>query len=266
MSDRSKIEWTDATWNPVRGCTKVSPGCMHCYAEVFAERFRGVLYWSSDSKRPAPVSQVVTAAGLSPAATTDLCTAQVDRRTGGFCALSYRTDDDGGPGSHRSNKWTPRRRRRSRSRDRVRLPILRPCAASRVRSRFRSASRRARRPDTRAVSASRRWSRSSRSRPPCRNRLPRAIRGRPGISPCGRRRTAPTTRSRPERRLPGNRRGTPSVSVPPDLRHLQLASSAACSSGFRAGRQPENLRRMDSKTHRNFPFLYRRFTVVVQRF
>ena len=42
MSDSSKIEWTDATWNPVRGCTKVSPGCMHCYAETFAERFRGV--------------------------------------------------------------------------------------------------------------------------------------------------------------------------------------------------------------------------------
>jgi protein gp37 len=42
MADRSKIEWTDATWNPVRGCTKVSPGCKHCYAETFAERFRGV--------------------------------------------------------------------------------------------------------------------------------------------------------------------------------------------------------------------------------
>jgi protein gp37 len=42
MSDKSKIEWTDATWNPVRGCTKVSPGCAHCYAETFAERFRGV--------------------------------------------------------------------------------------------------------------------------------------------------------------------------------------------------------------------------------
>jgi protein gp37 len=42
MSDKSKIEWTDATWNPVRGCTKVSPGCTHCYAETFAERFRGV--------------------------------------------------------------------------------------------------------------------------------------------------------------------------------------------------------------------------------
>ena len=42
MADNSQIEWTDATWNPVRGCTKVSPGCKHCYAETFAERFRGV--------------------------------------------------------------------------------------------------------------------------------------------------------------------------------------------------------------------------------
>lgn len=42
MSDKSNIEWTDASWNPVRGCVKVSPGCKHCYAETFAERFRGV--------------------------------------------------------------------------------------------------------------------------------------------------------------------------------------------------------------------------------
>ncbi len=42
MSDNSSIEWTDATWNPVRGCTKISPGCKHCYAKTFAERFRGV--------------------------------------------------------------------------------------------------------------------------------------------------------------------------------------------------------------------------------
>jgi protein gp37 len=41
MSDNSAIEWTDATWNPVTGCTKVSPGCDHCYAETFAERWRG---------------------------------------------------------------------------------------------------------------------------------------------------------------------------------------------------------------------------------
>ncbi len=42
MSQNSSIEWTDATWNPVRGCTKISPGCKHCYAETFAGRFRGV--------------------------------------------------------------------------------------------------------------------------------------------------------------------------------------------------------------------------------
>jgi protein gp37 len=42
VSDRSAIEWTEATWNPVTGCTQVSPGCAHCYAKTFAERFRGV--------------------------------------------------------------------------------------------------------------------------------------------------------------------------------------------------------------------------------
>ncbi len=42
MAIESSIEWTDSTWNPVRGCTKISPGCKHCYAETFAERFRGV--------------------------------------------------------------------------------------------------------------------------------------------------------------------------------------------------------------------------------
>ena len=42
MADKSAIEWTEATWNPVTGCEKVSPGCAHCYAETFAERFVGV--------------------------------------------------------------------------------------------------------------------------------------------------------------------------------------------------------------------------------
>jgi protein gp37 len=42
MSDHSAIEWTDATWNPVTGCTQVSPGCDRCYALIFAERFRDV--------------------------------------------------------------------------------------------------------------------------------------------------------------------------------------------------------------------------------
>ena len=42
MGDKSAIEWTDATWNPVTGCTKISRGCDNCYAERFSERFRGV--------------------------------------------------------------------------------------------------------------------------------------------------------------------------------------------------------------------------------
>ena len=39
MSDGSAIEWTEATWNPVTGCSKVSPGCAHCYAEALSKRF-----------------------------------------------------------------------------------------------------------------------------------------------------------------------------------------------------------------------------------
>ena len=41
MGAKSAIEWTDATWNPVTGCTKITRGCDNCYAERFAERFRG---------------------------------------------------------------------------------------------------------------------------------------------------------------------------------------------------------------------------------
>jgi protein gp37 len=42
MAQRSTIEWTEVTWNPVTGCDQVSPGCAHCYAKTFAERWRGV--------------------------------------------------------------------------------------------------------------------------------------------------------------------------------------------------------------------------------
>src|SRR5579875_2123067 len=42
MPQTSAIEWTEATWNPVTGCTQVSPGCAHCYAKTFAERWRGI--------------------------------------------------------------------------------------------------------------------------------------------------------------------------------------------------------------------------------
>ncbi|WP_315807381.1 MULTISPECIES: phage Gp37/Gp68 family protein [unclassified Bradyrhizobium] len=42
MADGTQIEWTDATWNPVTGCSKITAGCENCYAERFSERFRGV--------------------------------------------------------------------------------------------------------------------------------------------------------------------------------------------------------------------------------
>ena len=42
MAETTRIEWTDATWNPVTGCSKVTSGCDFCYAERFSERFRGV--------------------------------------------------------------------------------------------------------------------------------------------------------------------------------------------------------------------------------
>lgn len=42
MATRSGIEWTEMTWNPVTGCTKVSPGCKFCYAEAMAKRLRGM--------------------------------------------------------------------------------------------------------------------------------------------------------------------------------------------------------------------------------
>lgn len=42
MAQKTAIEWTEATWNPVTGCDQVSPGCAHCYAKTFAERWRGI--------------------------------------------------------------------------------------------------------------------------------------------------------------------------------------------------------------------------------
>ena len=42
VGNQSAIEWTDATWNPVTGCTKISPGCKHCYAERLAARLQAM--------------------------------------------------------------------------------------------------------------------------------------------------------------------------------------------------------------------------------
>jgi protein gp37 len=57
MSIISKIEWTNSSWNPFRGCTKISPGCLNCYAHTFAERWRGIpghAYELGFDPRPVP--------------------------------------------------------------------------------------------------------------------------------------------------------------------------------------------------------------------
>ncbi len=54
-ADRSAIEWTEATWNPVTGCSKVSPGCAHCYAEALSLRFR----WSERPWTPTHAAENV---------------------------------------------------------------------------------------------------------------------------------------------------------------------------------------------------------------
>ncbi len=54
MSDKSNIEWTDATWNPVTGCDRISPGCDHCYALETASRLKrmGNPRYQSDGEPP----------------------------------------------------------------------------------------------------------------------------------------------------------------------------------------------------------------------
>jgi protein gp37 len=54
MTDRSPIEWTQATWNPVTGCDRISPGCQHCYALTMAKRLKamGQLKYQTDGRPP----------------------------------------------------------------------------------------------------------------------------------------------------------------------------------------------------------------------
>jgi protein gp37 len=59
VSDGSKIEWTEATWNPVTGCTKVSPGCDHCYAERVTERFHGKGSFATVTLHPDRLDQPI---------------------------------------------------------------------------------------------------------------------------------------------------------------------------------------------------------------
>ena len=56
MSDHSAIEWTDATWNPVRGCTKISPGCVRCYAETFADGISWVIVGGESGNGARPMA------------------------------------------------------------------------------------------------------------------------------------------------------------------------------------------------------------------
>ena len=56
MTHRSPIEWTDATWNPVTGCDRISPGCQHCYALTLAKRLKamGQPKYQTDAGHPPP--------------------------------------------------------------------------------------------------------------------------------------------------------------------------------------------------------------------
>lgn len=54
MAENSKIEWTDHTFNPWVGCTKISPGCDHCYAEGWAKRTGGAALWQGERRRTTP--------------------------------------------------------------------------------------------------------------------------------------------------------------------------------------------------------------------
>jgi protein gp37 len=54
MGDKSAIQWTDATWNPVTGCSKVSPGCAHCYAETLTARYAGSKGWIEEHRPWTP--------------------------------------------------------------------------------------------------------------------------------------------------------------------------------------------------------------------
>lgn len=56
MGDKSEIQWTDATWNPVTGCSKVSPGCAHCYAESLTARYAGGPGWIEEHRPWTPAN------------------------------------------------------------------------------------------------------------------------------------------------------------------------------------------------------------------
>ena len=74
MGDKSNIQWTDATWNPVTGCTKVSPGCAHCYAETTADRFWAAQYPHVDQQTRQPVNATSLPSTTEPRQFNDVWT------------------------------------------------------------------------------------------------------------------------------------------------------------------------------------------------
>ena len=61
MSNNTKIEWADATWNPITGCSKISEGCEHCYAERMVKRFPNIYpngFKPTSPSEPSPESWI----------------------------------------------------------------------------------------------------------------------------------------------------------------------------------------------------------------
>lgn len=99
MSENSAIEWTDHTFNPWWGCTKVSTGCKHCYAEGMARRFGGDIWGPGRSRRTFG-----DATWQKPLAWNRRA-AESDMRSRVFCASMADVFDETGPDSERARLW-----------------------------------------------------------------------------------------------------------------------------------------------------------------
>ena len=75
MGDRTGIEWTDATWNPMTGCTKISTGCDHCYAATVAETKTRDVYLRQLPVKDTPASTAATSTAKSAEPSTKPATA-----------------------------------------------------------------------------------------------------------------------------------------------------------------------------------------------
>lgn len=99
MADKSKIEWTDATFNPWVGCTKVSPACDHCYAESWAKR-SGMVQWGNAPRRRTSVANWNKPLKWNRQAEKD------GRRIRVFCASLADVFDNQVPKEWRTDLWT----------------------------------------------------------------------------------------------------------------------------------------------------------------